>query len=175
MRGTNRPRTLPKKLKGSPSNRQCSMALPRCRTKGQLEYKRMLAWPVQRRITAGYVTGDYDPQLPLVRHLHASGVRRDSTQSSGHDNGNVHRAAAKIIVSKSRAARGSVCNVLLSVDCPESISLEAVEVRFQLGDVIGFSISPVKFIRPAKNRILVLHNPLDKSIGAETTRSKNAK
>ena len=31
------------------------------------------------------------------------------------DNGNVHRAAAKIIVSKSRAARGSVCNVLLYV------------------------------------------------------------
>ena len=30
------------------------------------------------------------------------------------DNGNVHRAAAKIVVSKSRAARGSVCNVLLS-------------------------------------------------------------
>ena len=30
------------------------------------------------------------------------------------DNGNVHRAAAKIIVSKSRAARGSVCNPLLS-------------------------------------------------------------
>ena len=30
------------------------------------------------------------------------------------NNGNVHRAAAKIIVSKSRAARGSVCNVLLS-------------------------------------------------------------
>jgi len=26
------------------------------------------------------------------------------------DNGNVHRAAAKIIVSKSRAARGSVCS-----------------------------------------------------------------
>ena len=32
------------------------------------------------------------------------------------DNGNVHRAAAKIIVSKSRAARGSVCNILLSRD-----------------------------------------------------------
>ena len=32
------------------------------------------------------------------------------------DNGNVHRAAAKIIVSKSRAARGSVCNVLLCRD-----------------------------------------------------------
>ena len=30
------------------------------------------------------------------------------------DNGNVHRAAANSIVSKSRAARGSVCNVLLS-------------------------------------------------------------
>ena len=30
------------------------------------------------------------------------------------DNVNVHRAAAKIIDSKSRAARGSVCNVLLS-------------------------------------------------------------
>ena len=29
------------------------------------------------------------------------------------DNGNVHRAAAKIIVFKSRAARGSVCIVLL--------------------------------------------------------------
>ena len=33
---------------------------------------------------------------------------------SKRDNGNVHRAAAKVIVSKSRAARGSVCNVLLS-------------------------------------------------------------
>ena len=32
------------------------------------------------------------------------------------DNGNVHRAAANIIVSKSRAARGSVCNVLLSAE-----------------------------------------------------------
>ena len=30
------------------------------------------------------------------------------------DNVNVHRAAAKTIVSKSRAARGSVCNALLS-------------------------------------------------------------
>ena len=30
------------------------------------------------------------------------------------NNGNVHRAAANIIVPKSRAARGSVCNVLLS-------------------------------------------------------------
>ena len=29
------------------------------------------------------------------------------------DNVNVHRAAARIIVFKSRAARGSVCNVLL--------------------------------------------------------------
>ena len=30
------------------------------------------------------------------------------------DNVNVHRAAANIIVSKSRAGRGSVCNALLS-------------------------------------------------------------
>ena len=30
------------------------------------------------------------------------------------DNVNVHRSAANIIVSKSRAARGSLCNVLLS-------------------------------------------------------------
>ena len=34
------------------------------------------------------------------------------------DNGNVHRAAANIIASKSRAARGSVCNVLLSRRTP---------------------------------------------------------
>ena len=39
-----------------------------------------------------------------------------SINSPERDNGNVHRAAAKIIVSKSRAARGSVCNVLLSRD-----------------------------------------------------------
>ena len=32
------------------------------------------------------------------------------------DNVNVHRAAANTIVSESRAARGSVCNVLLSRD-----------------------------------------------------------
>ena len=35
------------------------------------------------------------------------------TEKLRQDNGNVHRAAANIIVSKSRAARGSVCNVLL--------------------------------------------------------------
>ena len=38
------------------------------------------------------------------------------------DNGNVHRAAAKIIVSKSRAARGSVCNVLLSRRSPTCVN-----------------------------------------------------
>ena len=38
-------------------------------------------------------------------------------KTTKRDNGNVHRAAAKIIVSKSRAARGSVCNVLLSRVC----------------------------------------------------------
>ena len=37
--------------------------------------------------------------------------------NSKRDNGNVHRAAAKIIVFKSRAARGSVCNVLLCPFC----------------------------------------------------------
>ena len=41
------------------------------------------------------------------------------------DNVNVHRAAAKIIVSKSRAARGSVCNVLLS-DEPVRCELRAL-------------------------------------------------
>ena len=34
------------------------------------------------------------------------------------DNGNVHRAAANIIVSKNRTARGYVCNVLLSDGLP---------------------------------------------------------
>ena len=42
------------------------------------------------------------PHLPVTK----SYVERDNV--------NVHRAAAKIIVFKSRAARGSVCNVLLS-------------------------------------------------------------
>ena len=37
---------------------------------------------------------------------------------SEQDDGSVHRAAANIIVSKSRAARGSVCNVLLSRGLP---------------------------------------------------------
>ena len=36
------------------------------------------------------------------------------------DNGRDHRAAAIDIVFKSRAARGSVCNVLLSVAIPAS-------------------------------------------------------
>ena len=44
------------------------------------------------------------------------------------DNVNVHRAAAKIIVSKSRAARGSVCNVLLSGDSPSGPPWEVLEV-----------------------------------------------
>ena len=41
------------------------------------------------------------------------------TMMLARDNVNVHRAAAKTIVSKSRAARGSVCNVLLSDACLE--------------------------------------------------------
>ena len=42
------------------------------------------------------------------------------------DNGNVHRAAAEIIVFKSRAARGSVCNVLLSDGLPLGLGLKCV-------------------------------------------------
>ena len=43
-------------------------------------------------------------------------VRRENFKGQlfKRDNVNVHRAAANIIVFKSRAARGSVCNVLLS-------------------------------------------------------------
>ena len=40
-------------------------------------------------------------------------ISRNKESGQKRHNGNVHRAAAKIIVSKSRAARGSVCNVLL--------------------------------------------------------------
>ena len=45
------------------------------------------------------------------------------------DNGNVHRAAAKIIVSKNRAARGSACNVLLSRASCEHLQTPKVERR----------------------------------------------
>ena len=51
-------------------------------------------------------------------------MRESNTSAFGflkRDNVNVHRAAAKDIVFKNRAARGSVCNVLLSVG---AISLE---------------------------------------------------
>ena len=41
-------------------------------------------------------------------------LRFESSFIVRRHNVNVHRAAAKIMVSKSRAARGSVCNVLLS-------------------------------------------------------------
>ena len=46
------------------------------------------------------------------------------------DNVNVHRAAAKVIVSKSRAARGSVCNELLS-------DVFATRLRFEVGSVLA--------------------------------------
>ena len=45
-------------------------------------------------------------------------------QKIRHDNVNVHRAAAKVIVFKSRAARGSVCNVLLSRRLSRAICVE---------------------------------------------------
>jgi len=47
------------------------------------------------------------------------------------DNGNVHRAAANITASKSRAARGSVCNVLLSRVPVDSQPQEASPLRAQ--------------------------------------------
>ena len=48
------------------------------------------------------------------KHKHQRSCSRQHVFTALLDNGSDHRAAAKIIVSKSRAARGSVCNVLLS-------------------------------------------------------------
>ena len=50
----------------------------------------------------------------MSNYSHALGISYHLRGRVEADNGNVHRAAAKIIVSKSRAARGSACNVLLS-------------------------------------------------------------
>ena len=47
------------------------------------------------------------------------------------DNGNDHRAAAIDIVFKSRAARGSVCIVLLSRDCVPVETGVSVDVIMQ--------------------------------------------
>ena len=46
------------------------------------------------------------------------------------DNGNVHRAAANINASKSRAARGSVCNVLLSAVQPSVVGIHLIPSAF---------------------------------------------
>ena len=43
-------------------------------------------------------------------------------------NGNVHRAAANINVSKSRAARGFVCNVLLSDDVNSNLKCNDCQI-----------------------------------------------
>ena len=53
------------------------------------------------------------------------------------DNVNVHRAAAKIIVSKSRAARGSVCNVLILImaSLSEAVCPLPLIVTYVLADV----------------------------------------
>ena len=48
------------------------------------------------------------------KHKHQRSRSRQYVFTALLDNGNVHRAAANIIVSESRAARGSVYNVLLS-------------------------------------------------------------
>ena len=52
------------------------------------------------------VIGSRSPARVTRSHFGHPSIKRD--------NGNVHRATANIIVPKSRAARGSVCNVLLS-------------------------------------------------------------
>ena len=62
------------------------------------------------------------------------------------DNVNVHRAAAKIIVSKSRAARGSVCNVLLS-RVSEIVPIECHGV-VTLAGLLFKSIQNVSFVFP---------------------------
>ena len=64
--------------------------------------------------------------VPLVAG-DAYGLSAIVCPRSGHDNGNVHRAAAKIIVSKSRAARGSVCNVLLSRVCDQCFQMTGAQ------------------------------------------------
>ena len=53
------------------------------------------------------------------------------------DNVYVHRAAAKIIVSKSRAARGSVCNVLILImaSLSEAVCPLPLIVVYVLADV----------------------------------------
>ena len=53
------------------------------------------------------------------------------------NNGNVHRAAAKIIVFKSRAARGSVCNVLILImaSLSEAVCPIPLIVVYVLADV----------------------------------------
>ena len=70
-------------------------------------------------------------RVSVYRNSHVDNRDSEQGQHRGHnlaspirhpesfiesDNGNVHRAAANIIVFKSHAARGSVCNVLLSRD-----------------------------------------------------------
>ena len=54
------------------------------------------------------------------------------------DNGNVHRAAANIIVSKSRAARVSMCNVLLSRDFSSTVSKSP---RLKVESVNAFGVN----------------------------------
>ena len=84
-------------------------------------------------------------------------------------NGNVHRAAANIIVSKSRAARGSVCNVLLSRrSLPKSSDLNVchwisskVRDKWMFHDVKEFakqyniiSVWPERFIHTSLSQFL---------------------
>ena len=59
----------------------------------------------------------------------AAGLFTSCGRVSERDNGNVHRAAANIIASKNRAARGFACNVLLCRVCPPGSSLSSMAER----------------------------------------------
>ena len=82
-----------------------------------------------------------DSEIALRTSLH------HALPQLSHDNGNVHRAAAKIIVSKSRAARGSVCNVLLS---PVLYTASILAGELPLGDLrvsVSHASSAMRFLR----------------------------
>ena len=68
-----------------------------------------IEFAIEKTVSIRIVFLNYQSQ----KHLRQQSCSRPHIVTALLDNVNVHRAAAKIIVSKSRAARGSVCNVLL--------------------------------------------------------------
>ena len=72
---------------------------------------RIVAWSVNRDCNLAEFGSP--SSIQMIEHGDCVALSSCAVIARRH-NGNVHRAAAKIIVSKSRAARGSVCNVLLS-------------------------------------------------------------